>query len=328
MRSFIKIIIFCHGLFALVSHIIAQQEQQYTQYMVNGYLLNPAMGGTEEYADVKVGYRKQWLGLNSSPRSIFISGHTSVGRKFGSAHNHTTHEHKYWHGLGGYLYSDKTGPISRTTFLASYAFNMPLTKKLRISTGAFLGMKNFQFDPDGYEVADDGDFLIQQSNAMSPDLSLGIWLYNHQFFVGLSMFQLLNQTVDHAIYEIANSTYDGDQAILKRHLFLTGGLKVPLSYTVNIVPSFALKAIGPAPASLDLNGKIDFNDQYWMGISYRVMDAASVLVGTVINNQLELSYSYDWTHSSLRNANTGSHEIIIGYRIKHNGHVDCPSNFW
>ena len=77
-----------------------------------------------------------------------------------------------------------------------------------------------------------------------------------------------------------------------------------------------------------MSAKIDYSDQYWAGISVRGGDAFIVMVGTVINKQLELSYSYDLTYSDIRKASTGSHEIVIGYRLKHPGHLVCPSRFW
>lgn len=310
------------------NQVHAQQEQQFTQYMVNGYLLNPAMGGTEDYVDLKIGYRKQWVGLKSSPRTMYLSGHSTLGKSFGNAHKHNIGEHKYWHGLGGYVYNDQTGPIGRTTYMASYAFNMPLTKKVRISTGAFFGIKNFRFDPSGYQVADDGDFLIERYNIIAPDLSLGTWLYNKSFFVGVSVFQLLNNTLDNSAYTGLEESFNGEKTELNRHFFITAGAKLPLSQNINLVPSFALKALSPAPISLDFNAKVDFDDTYWGGISYRYRDAVSLIAGLVIDYQVEVSYSYDWSHTSLKNASSGSHEIILGYRFKHSKHIDCPSSFW
>ncbi|MGZ3777739.1 MAG: type IX secretion system membrane protein PorP/SprF, partial [Mucilaginibacter sp.] len=49
---------------AVTLHLaVAQQKPQYTQYVLNNLLINPAVTGIESYFDVKTGYRSQWTGL-------------------------------------------------------------------------------------------------------------------------------------------------------------------------------------------------------------------------------------------------------------------------
>ena len=45
----------------------AQQRPQYTQYILNNYILNPALSGIENYTDVKISGRDQWVGLGGAP---------------------------------------------------------------------------------------------------------------------------------------------------------------------------------------------------------------------------------------------------------------------
>jgi hypothetical protein len=40
----------------------AQQRPHYTQYILNNYILNPAISGIENYTDVKLSARDQWVG--------------------------------------------------------------------------------------------------------------------------------------------------------------------------------------------------------------------------------------------------------------------------
>lgn len=51
------------GLFTLflcmTSIIQVQQRPQYTQYIFNGFLINPAVVGIERYIDIKLGSRSQ-----------------------------------------------------------------------------------------------------------------------------------------------------------------------------------------------------------------------------------------------------------------------------
>jgi hypothetical protein len=40
-----------------------QQRPHYTQYIMNNYIVNPAIGGIENYIDAKMSLRNQWIGI-------------------------------------------------------------------------------------------------------------------------------------------------------------------------------------------------------------------------------------------------------------------------
>src|SRR6202035_3990251 len=60
----------------------AQQKPQYTQYVFNNYLLNPAVAGIENYTDVKAGYRSQWTGLQGAPVTSYLTIDAPIGNNF------------------------------------------------------------------------------------------------------------------------------------------------------------------------------------------------------------------------------------------------------
>ena len=64
----------------------AQQSFQFAQYQQTALFYNPAFSGIEDFIDVKVGFRKKWAGLDSSPTSGFVSGNLafemSEGHKY------------------------------------------------------------------------------------------------------------------------------------------------------------------------------------------------------------------------------------------------------
>jgi type IX secretion system PorP/SprF family membrane protein len=61
---------------------IAQQKPQYTQYVLNNLLINPAVTGIENYIDMKTGYRSQWTGLQGAPVTSYITGSLPFGSNF------------------------------------------------------------------------------------------------------------------------------------------------------------------------------------------------------------------------------------------------------
>ena len=63
-----RIISFC---FLLGIGLLAQGQQRphYTQYVINPFIINPAIAGIDNYADLKMSVRDQWSGLNGAPKT-------------------------------------------------------------------------------------------------------------------------------------------------------------------------------------------------------------------------------------------------------------------
>src|SRR5690349_624670 len=64
-----------------IGTLSAQQLPHYTQYVLNQYILNPAITGIENYTDVKFSHRHQWVGIEGSPVTSYFTLHTSLGKK-------------------------------------------------------------------------------------------------------------------------------------------------------------------------------------------------------------------------------------------------------
>lgn len=298
---------------------IAQQQWQYSQYMNNNFLLNPAEGGTEKFTDIKLGYRTQWVGLGGSPRSAFLSAHHPINKNNDEVEGVRPLPH---HGVGGYLTRDITGPITQSAMYGSYAYHLPVSQHTTVSFGAFVGLKEFQLNSSALRFEDSQNETATNNVQTSylPDASLGVWVYGTRYYVGVSMFQLFGNDLK------INDT-ETSKAALARHSFVTAGYKVNLNENFFLVPSFVLKYAAPAPVQFDLNMKLRYKDQYWTGVSYRNKDAIVLLAGITLDQKWDIGYSYDYNTSALNAFNSGSHEILIGYRINH-AHNAPPAQFW
>lgn len=312
------------SLLLLISGIsaMAQQQGQYSMYMVNQYVLNPAVTGTEDYIDLKAGFRAQWVGLEDAPKSYYVTGHAPIGKHMG----HTDHEDVKplaWHSVGGMLTGENTGPLNKTNFYVSYAYHLPLSSKINVSLGAFLGGQQYRAKQSELTPLVNNDPTINQaSSAISPDGSLGLWVYGKRFYVGTSTLQIFNNKVNVSSDGTSSSTR------LNRHYFATAGYRIKLDSNWTLVPSIMIKGIAPAPASLDLNCKIRWQDKFWGGVSWRNMDAVVGIIGMTLQQKYDIGYSYDYTTSQLANYSSGSHEIVIGYRISHLSKKPAPAQFW
>ena len=301
----------------------AQQRAQFSQYMNNDYIFNPAAGGTEDYADIKASFRKQWLGMSAGPITYYVSGHTPIGKMRGKPH--PRNKSRSHHSIGGIAYQDVTGPSSRLGLSGSYSYNMQFTETIRGAIGTFIGMQQYSIDGSKLAFHDAGENTQIQRKTV-PDLGLGIWMYSNRVYLGISSFQFTQSKLNFNLSETGKEKTMYSK--LTHHFFMTTGVKIPVTDDITFIPSAMVKIVNTAPPSIDLNAKLRFKDLFWVGASYRHLDSFIGLAGVTINSRVDIGYSYDATVSPLGKYNTGSHEILVGVRIKDKGKVICPSNFW
>jgi type IX secretion system PorP/SprF family membrane protein len=341
MQNFLRIL--CWGVCGLIGlRAAAQQKPQYSQYLLNQYLLNPAVGGIEDFVDVKAGYRNQWTTFEGAPTTFYLTGHLALGKaertsalpvrnRYGRSLGRTPvfagqQKGPAHHGVGMVLVADQTGPTSRTTLNLSYAYHYPLTNRLRLSAGVSGGVTQHTTDFDQLRLLNPVDLYAQQGkvNALQPDLNAGLFLYDDRFFAGLGTQQLAFKRLN---YRLVGGTDYQPLGRLYTHYFLTAGYRHALSADWAVVPSVLLKSVRPAPVSFDVNAKFLYQERFWMGLSYRHRDAVVGLIGMNVNSLVTLGYSYDYVLSDLRTAARGSHEIVLGLMINNRQRVICPRLF-
>ena len=70
-----------------ISIATAQQEAQYTQYMYNTSLINPAYSGSEEVFKLSMLHRSQWVGIPGAPTTQTLSLEGMLARRLGASIN-------------------------------------------------------------------------------------------------------------------------------------------------------------------------------------------------------------------------------------------------
>lgn len=322
-----------------VSAGFAQQKPQYTQYVFNNFLLNPAVSGIENYTDVKAGYRSQWTGLEGAPVTSYLTINTPIGQNFlqgdatafpangGINPSSRLYTQNYMaaephHGIGFMLVSDKAGPITQTNIDATYAYHLGLTERLNLAVGVSAGVSHASLDLTKLSFENQSDPLLNRgSNGQwKPDLGVGVWAYSSSWYLGASVQQILPQNLYFSTENAVN------QSKTVPHFFVTGGVKVFVSDDITLMPSFLVKVINPVPVTFDVNAKLSFQDKFWIGGAYRKDDSYSVLAGFNISSFVNVGYSYDITTSALRTVSNGTHEIVIGILLNNRYKVTCPQH--
>ena len=78
-----------------------------------------------------------------------------------------------------------------------------------------------------------------------------------------------------------------------------------------------IQAIETGTTQFDISSVVEYNELYWIGVSYRLNDAAVFLCGAQIG-PLKFGYSYDLTLSDIGQYSSGSHEIFMEFQITRN----------
>ncbi|WP_073853332.1 PorP/SprF family type IX secretion system membrane protein [Pontibacter flavimaris] len=333
MKRLLPLLLFCLLPFLL----LAQQKPQYSQYTINNYLLNPAIAGIEEYADVKVGSRSAMSGVEGEPTTYYLSAHAPIGytsrggRKgsgrrapsFGGKNNggRISEQFRAHHGIGILAVHDKLGAFHRTEASMAYAYHLALSRDVRLSGGIGAGLIQQRQRADELHFANPGDAAKADWNMVKPNLSAGLWLYGSNFYIGTSGAQLLGNSVnfDNAV---------DDRNLLYEHYFLTGAYRFSVTEEISLVPSIMLMWLQPLPGAVDFNLRAVYQDRLWVGGSYRQNGNYAVLAGVTINHIFDLGYAYDRGVPANFGMGNGNHEVVLGMRIFNKARVLCPQNLW
>jgi len=323
-----------------IGYCSAQQKPQYTQYIFNNYLLNPALSGIENYTDVKLGFRQQWQGITDAPRTSFVSANWALGDDYlwknpltmpanGEPPMSRNYMQNYMsspahHGIGFVAVVDKAGPISTVNLNATYAYHLELNDALNLSVGVAAGFNRVALDANALQLENPQDPALSNTiiSQFKPDVGLGLWLYGARFFAGASAQQILPQKLSFT----SDPAYTQGKEVA--HYFVTAGYKLFFNEDISAIPSLMFRHAKATPLSVDANLKISFKDRFWIGGSYRKNDSYAALAGININNFMNLTYAYDLTTSELRNYTNGSHEIVLGFQLNNIYHVLSSTRMW
>lgn len=332
MRRFLAIAWVVIG---VMGQALAQQRPQHTQYVLNNYLTNPAVGGIESYTDVRTSYRSQWVGVEGAPRTVYASIHGSIGPSGSSSSKNTVPNRNGFgrrssfkkamphQGFGAVIQVDRAGLLKASTLNGSYSYHLPLTGYFTLSSGISAGITQYNVDMMAANPVNTNDPYLATAdlNRTKLDLGLGLWLYTPDFYVGISGAQLVKSKID-------AGTGDTPSLAMMPHFYSTAGVRFQPSRDLALIPSIMAKMTATASPSVDLNLRALYNQQVWGGVSYRFGDAWAAMAGVNLNYLIDIGYSYEMPASTVRQVSVGSHEVVLGIKLSNRRKVICPQWVW
>jgi type IX secretion system PorP/SprF family membrane protein len=337
-----KKIVFAFSLLVGVA-AMAQQKPHYTQYIMNQYIINPALSGIENYTDIKVSHRHQWVGFNGEePVTTYFTIHAPLGKtdtrttatSFDMA-NENPRGNAYWesytaaephHGIGLQVLNDRTFALNRFSINATYAYHIGLGAQTSLAGGIAFGMSNMSLNASKLNFAVPVDPAVAGTgflNTWQPDLTIGLYLYGSNYFAGFSAQNIFPSKVEFAEGIVRQTS--GKQV---PHMFAHAGFLFFLSDEINCTPSVMLRYVNPQPIGADLNVKLQYLDKAWLAVGARYNDGISGMFGLNVSSTLNVGYAYDYTTSRLNNFAGATHELMLGFTLGNRYGDWCPRNVW
>jgi len=299
---------------------IAQQVPMYSQYIMNGFLINPSFAGRDGYTAVNLTVREQWVGMAGAPSTYAVSFQTRI-LKDSYISKYTAVKKKIIKptkggkvGLGGYVFNDNNGIMKRTGVQFAYAYHISMgrTGGIRndLSFGLALTAYQFAVNTNGLIYNHDDPLLNSYDRSVFiPDFNFGASFTTSKYYLGFSMTNLFRGSLLIADTSITKRTELGN-------FYLTGGYKFPLSPDWILEPSAFIKASDMFLKSvqMDLTARVYYKEDYWVGMSYRTNDAIIAMLGLKYD-RFYFAYAFDFTLTDIRKQSYGTHELSLAVKF-------------
>ncbi|WP_304036030.1 PorP/SprF family type IX secretion system membrane protein [Mesonia mobilis] len=280
--------------FFIISSIksYAQQDPQYTQYMYNMNVVNPAYAGSKESLNIGLLYRDQWSGFEGAPRTFTFSAHSPVGEKTG---------------LGLSAISDENGPVQETNVYVDFSYTLDFGKSRKLAFGIKAGATFHDVGLTGLDLQNQDDVAFAQNiNDTYPNIGAGFLYYTDNWYVGVSVPNLLQST--HLDADPDGREFGNEEM----HYFATAGYVFQLTENTKFKPSTLVKSSFESPLSFDVNANFLFYDRFEIGASYRYEDAVSGLASVRATDWVQFGFAYD---HSISDIDQPSYEAFVIFDI-------------
>ena len=304
--------------FLIMSMIIgfsasAQQRALTSTYPFNGLLLNPAYAGSLNTLSAIMVHRKQWVNIEGAPTFNAFTVHNSfMSNQIG---------------VGLAATHDKIGANSSSSVYGSYAYKIHTSAGV-LAMGIQGGFDHRRFSKDDLNILDEDDRLLINNSKTTPNVGLGVYFANPYLYAGLSVpYVIENKTLN---VDFGEGLSKPSEARESRYYYFTGGVILPLSNSVKISPSVLIRKQEESRLSYEFTGLLIFEKIAYAGLGVRNSGEFVFLAQLILNENIRVGYAYDANSSELGKSTTGSHEILLNYRITlHNfrKHPQCPVYF-
>ncbi len=261
---------------------MAQRDVSLPEYHFNPLSYNPAYAGTTGNLSLATSYIRQWAGIEGSPKTIYINGHSPINYKNLS--------------VGGNVKYNKVGESSFTTITVDAAYYIQLNERDdRISFGLRGGMDFLSFNygnlhGSGGTAATDSQ--AKNESKTKGNVGAGVYYYTKDYFAGVSALSLANDLIDprYNIY---------------------GGYLYDINENITLRPTAMLKIAGETVFDIEVAAHI--YNRAWAGIGYETNKNIRFYALFNVIPELNIGYNYTYVSGDIGTYTGGTHQFTLTY---------------
>lgn len=297
----------------------AQTDALFSNYFEVPAYYNPAAIGTTDLMQARAIGRLQWVGIDNAPTTFAGTANMPFklfNKKFG---------------VGLMIQQESAGLYSNLTLGAQLGYKLKLLKgeltaalQVGLIDEGFKGSEVFLPDNDDYHQGTDQAIPTTDVHGTQLDLGVGVFYTHPKFWAGISCTHVTSPTIkmqaegdtpaaggtDSEGNAVKNFEFTAD-----RTLYFMAGSNIPIKNTLfEVIPSVMVMSNFTFTTG-QVTARVRYNKFLYAGVGYRYDDAVTALVGAEFKG-FYLGYSYDYATTAISKASSGSHEIVLGYKMK------------
>lgn len=286
-----------NSLIALVLLVVnltnAQQDPTYTLYQYNMNVINPAYAGINDYTELNINFRSQWVNIDGSPETQSMSLGIPMTDKVG---------------LGLSIVNDNVFVLNETDLFIDFSYRVQISTNTNLYMGIKAGGAFININLNELGIMDDPVFTENVSR-FNPNVGVGFLLKGEKYYINLAAPGLLK-----------SKRYEKDGVVVtnatdKLHAYLGAGYTFDFKNDICLTPSLMTRFVSGAPISLDLTTTLDLHKIIEIGVSYRLDESVSGLGLVKLADWIHFGYAYEATTTDVKDYSKGSHEVLLRFRF-------------
>ncbi|MEN7546891.1 PorP/SprF family type IX secretion system membrane protein [Rapidithrix thailandica] len=276
-----------------IGNVSGQQLPVYSQYFMNPYLYNPSFVGSNDYTELNITHRQQWVGIEDAPvtNAINLQVPTAGRLSFGMS-----------------AYSDKSVLLRNSSLLLSMGYELPLERgvdhyiKFGMSIGG--GMNRFDMDAIG-EVNDPALINVINTNYYM-DGQFGLHYRYKNLTLGFALPKLFQSK---AVSEDPFNQVKFEQ--FQEKIFTASYKFEVVPNVLTVEPHMIYRTGSRSHSKLEGVAVATLKDLVWLGGGYRENYGATAFAGVKVKDFLKVGYAYEFARPQQTSFGNGTHELQI-----------------
>ncbi|MXV16348.1 PorP/SprF family type IX secretion system membrane protein [Hufsiella ginkgonis] len=268
--------------------VLAQQGYNYNQYMNNLTPLNPAYAAIGESGTASALARKQWVGIEGSPSTVFFTGSLWLPSIKSSA--------------GLIVANEEAGIEKQFEAQAFFAKSVSLAENTSLSVSVNAGLRRFNAN---YNELDSGDPKFRENTTETSGLTgIGLLLHGSRFYAGLSVPRI-------------SLKKGNDLQLLKPGYYAMGGYLLDAGTTLKLKPAILFSYVANLPLRTDVSVTAYLKEQLGFGVNYGSNREMAGILSYIFRNNIGIGYSYQFSAGAenLGQGTNSTQEVSLNYRF-------------